>query len=477
MNYIKEKRVLWIIVLIYIVFFSAFTAFRHYNFHTQTWDMGIFAQTMWNTTHGNFMQNSIEEVSNHLGVHMSPFLILLVPDYFLFPSPYTLLITQTILIALGAIPLYFLAKRLLGDAKIWPLLIAGGYLLYPSLHWINTFDFHVISFLVPLLITAFYFIESKNWTWAAIFLMLSASTKEDAILVVLFVGLYLLLKPKEGFWWNNERKLGLATVILSILYFIIAVQFIMPALGGGLVRLDRYEQLGSTPAEMITNTIQNPQILISTIFTSAKLRYVFWLLLPVAFLPLFSGRAIILLIPGLLENLLTNFSSQFSNLYQYDSVLVAGIFIASIYGLKNILNKYPQKSNILKWLLVFTMVVAYIMRSPVNPLYFPTNIFTSTPKQDAYRAMVNLVPPEIVVSAHTNILPHLTNRKNIYMLGTEQIAADVVLVDATDIFGFASQDQFEAYINSYFNTGQYRYTTIENKYLVIFHERLNLHIP
>src|SRR3989344_4920311 len=187
-----DKKMLWLMILAYVAFFGLFTSLRHYQFQTQAWDMGIFDQLFWNTIHGQFMQSSIEDIPDHFGIHFSPTLLLLVPGYALFPSPYYLLLMQTIALALGAWPLYLLARKKLKDPL--PLIIAGAYLLYPSLHWVNTFDFHEIAFFVPLALAGLYFLEEQKWLPASVFLILAAGTKEDAILIVFFIGLYMLIK-------------------------------------------------------------------------------------------------------------------------------------------------------------------------------------------------------------------------------------------------------------------------------------------
>ena len=124
MRFSTDKKILLGLILAYFIVFSSFTALRHYTFQTQTWDMGAFVQTFWNTIHGKIMFNNLEEVSNHLGLHWTPFLFLLVPGYFLFQSPYYLLLVQTIALALGAIPLYWLAKKYLLKTG-WAALVAG----------------------------------------------------------------------------------------------------------------------------------------------------------------------------------------------------------------------------------------------------------------------------------------------------------------------------------------------------------------
>ncbi len=478
MKFWKENKVLWILIGAYILIFGFLTAMKHYNFQTQTWDLGIFDQTFWNTIHGRIMQNNIEEVRNHLGVHMSPFLFLLVPGYALFPSPYFLLLIQTIALGLGAWPLYLLAKRILNQER-WAMLLTIGYLVYPALHWVNFFDFHEISFLIPLLLAAFYFLEIGKFWWSGIFLALAASTKEDAILVVLFVGIYLLLKrnpiSKENppaTWWTTQKKFGLGIILISLIYFFLTIHYLMPALGGGLLRIDRYAHLGHTPQEIIINIVTQPSLFLKTIFQSAKIEYLIWLFLPVAFLPLFSGSALLLLIPGLLENLLTNFQSQFTGFYQYDAALIAGIFIASLYGLRKILGRWNPKY--VYWSLLTTLIIGYLVRSPINPIFFPTEILENTPQWDAYRQMLELVPPDVTVAAQTNLVPHLSHREQIYMLGAEPVLMDAVLIDTADPFGFRTDEQFNQYTENYLRSGNYNVQVIDKNYLVFLKKTLSL---
>ena len=162
---LTDKRILLLVILVYFVIFGVLTSLRHYNFETQAWDLAAFVQTMWNTTQGRVMFNNLEQVSNHLGLQMSPWLFALVPGYAVFPTPYFLLIAQTLALALGAWPLYLLAQKVIGRKPL-SLLLVFLYLLYPSLHWSNFYDFHEITFFIPLFLAAFYFAETRRWGWA-----------------------------------------------------------------------------------------------------------------------------------------------------------------------------------------------------------------------------------------------------------------------------------------------------------------------
>ena len=455
---LRLKIVLWIIILIYITALGAIASLRHYNFQTQTWDTGIFVQTMWNTAHGRIMENSIEEIKNHFAVHMSPFLFLLAPGFVLFPSAYYLLTIQTMALGLGAWPLYLLANKILNSKTA--LAVTAAYLLYPALHWVNWFDFHPIAFLAPFFIAAFYFYEEKKYWWMALFLMLAASTQEDAVLVVLFFGLYLL-------FFRKEKKLSVWIILLSAVYFLISIKIVMPYLGGGLLRLDRYN-LG---------VFTNPLLFLKTALTGQKLIYLFWLFLPVAFLPFFAWQELILLIPGLAQNLLTNYAPQFSGAYQYDSVLIGGIFIATIYGASKLsklsklselsLTRLTSLTRLISYLLLTAAIIAFLIRSPISPLNFPTELFHKNPRAEAFREITKIIPENASVAAHTNLVPHLATRERIYMLGYEPFMTDYVVADGADYFGFGTPEIFQNHIQRYADTGKYEVKIIDERYYIL----------
>ncbi len=455
-------------VILYAVVFSTVSSLRHSNFLTQTWDMAIFEQTMWNTVHGDVMKNTLEEAPNHLGVHMSPVLFLLVPFYALFQTPYFLLVVQALALGLGALPLYFLSFKKL-KKKGLSLAVVFSYLLYPSLHWINLFDFHPISFVVPLVLSSLYFFEVKRRLPAIVFLVLAAMTREDAILLSLFVGIFLLIggnfRENGKFVFTSECKIGIAVVIVSFIYFILSVKFVMPWLGGGLLRVDRYSHLGASFSEMFVNLFTNPGIFFSTIFTSVKGEYILRLFLPVLFLPFLSWRAFILLIPGLLENFLTNYEPQFSGLYQYDSLLIPGIFIGVIFGLDYLLKRFSEK--VLIFVVCVFSIIAFVVCSPLSFSRFPTHLFSSDQREETFREIVRSVPLDAAVVAQTNLVPHLAHRKYVSMLGLERFPVDMIILDGRDSFGFSDADAFQVYLDGYLKTGEFRVKVIDDRFFIL----------
>jgi len=440
---------------------------RHYQFQTQTWDMGVFIQMIWNTTQGRIFFTRIADAPNHLGVHFTPILFLVVAGYYLFQSPYFLLLIQALALALGALPLYLLSKKILENKKT-ALVVTISYLLYPSLHWVNVYDFHAIPFLIPLLLGGFYFIEIKKWGTAIIFLILATLVKEDAILVVMITGLYLLIRPKAETphsGWTRERKIGTGVAITALIYFLIVIKIIMPALGGGLLRFDRYADLGGSLPEIVKNIATNPKLLFETIIIPQKIRYLALIFIPVAFLPFLAPRALILLVPGLAENLLTSYSFQFSNFYQYDAVLIAGMFIATVMGLKTIQNRWPKKEKLAVIVLSIGTLGAFFTNSPINPVTVPKELFKQNADWQTLREIINNIPDNASLTAPTTVVPHVSHRDYIYMINKEPFKTDIVLIDAADSFGFENSEAFQKYVDDYAANEEYTVEVIDDRYI------------
>lgn len=92
-------------------------------------DLEVFDQALWNTAHGRLYRSSLVGDVNLLSEHFDPLNLLLAGFYLVYPSPLILLATQAIMLGLGAIPLYWLARdRFPGSvlAPLFPIL----YLLY-----------------------------------------------------------------------------------------------------------------------------------------------------------------------------------------------------------------------------------------------------------------------------------------------------------------------------------------------------------
>jgi hypothetical protein len=110
---------------------------RHAAFESGT-DLAIFDQALWNTSRGDLLHSSlIAQTGPSVGDrvlfadHLVPLHLVLTPLYLFFPSPVILLIAQAVMLALGAVPLYWLAReRFPGHAR------GSAYFVTASGFWI-----------------------------------------------------------------------------------------------------------------------------------------------------------------------------------------------------------------------------------------------------------------------------------------------------------------------------------------------------
>src|SRR5207302_8613990 len=101
-------------IILWVALIFAVSIYKYENFG-QGYDQVDFEQAIWNTTQGHPMEDSRFSFTDSVfGMDWMPMLMLFVPFYALIPSPHTLCFMQIVVAALGAVPLYWLARDRLG---------------------------------------------------------------------------------------------------------------------------------------------------------------------------------------------------------------------------------------------------------------------------------------------------------------------------------------------------------------------------
>ncbi len=206
-------------ILLYTIVLSSYTLFKHYSFSTYAWDLGLFNQAFWSTAFADKIffytcELHLVESGSFFGVHFSPILFSILPIYFLRPDASTLLILQSFLLGLSALPIYKLAQTRFTERQ--SVLLSSVYLLNPALHGINCYDFHVQAFLPLILAYLLYYIEIDNAKGSLIATNLALAVQEQVFYIVLaFLAFYLLRKkPELSFTDTNKRTFMIAGLIL-----------------------------------------------------------------------------------------------------------------------------------------------------------------------------------------------------------------------------------------------------------------------
>jgi len=447
-NNLLPLALLALAVLLYAAYFSHLTLLRYHAFEARALDMGNLNQTIWNTAHGDWFRltNQESDLTNRLGYHVEPILLPIALLYRIHPTPELLLVLQAVVVALGAIPLFALARRRgLGD---WlGLVLALAFLLNPTMQAANWLEFHPVTLTPTLLMTAFYFLIAGRTGWFALFALLSASCKEEIGLLVAMMGLYAWLALQR-------RRLGVMTILLAGGWSLLAVLGIQNAVAGGNIHWGRYAYLGATTTQKLITLATRPDLVLTQLGEANVGRYFFELLLPVGFTSLLAPEVLLLALPSLAINLLADFAPmhQVTTLI-YAAPVLPFVMLAAVMGVARvhdrIRNNKKGRARIAQIepldaaqnlrSVAFHWVVAIIVLGGaligqrlwgVLPGSGHHLALTETAHHRRAQAVIAQIPPDAVVSAQDRLNPHVSGRRTLYIFPRVD-DADYVLLDVT----------------------------------------------
>ena len=484
----SHKLYVWITIGLSVAFFalvSAWTVARIHCFSCPTYDFGIFSQMFHNMKETGLPLTTLERdgLLSHFAVHVSPIYYLILPFYWLVPSPDTLQVLQAAIITSAVIPLWKICKHhgLSGTNR---MLICALLLLYPAFSGGTSYDIHENCFLTPLILWLLYGIDRKNTVITIIAAFLTLTVKEDAAVYVAVIALWLTLKTLLHFKKKEMKSLitGIALLIVSVGYFFIVTGYLAKH-GDGVMNY-RYENFmyedSSSLFTVIKSIILNPMKAIYECMDSEKLSFIFITLSPLLGLPLLTRRyeRYILLIPYILVNLMSDYPYQHSIFFQYTFGSLAFLIYLTVINLADL------KTNLKR---VATLNIALILSiccfaSTILPtaIYFPAIAITRAEKYQEIREALDMIPNDATVSATTFYTTYLSNREIIY--DVEYCSTDHLLESEFIVLGSPESISYTNYAtygknNGYENliamlkrSGYSEYVTVEDT-LVIWHRR------
>ena len=434
----KSKYLLVAAIAVYIVIFSAITILKYYSFQTYAYDLGIYNQAFHMPLYnGQLFFNTADLLANPsgslFGIHFSPIFFLILPFYMIFPSPPALLFIQTFALALGALPLFLLASKRLGNEK-WGLAFAILYLINPALHSVNWYDFHPEAFLPVLFLFSLYFFDSKKPKLFLVSVLLTLACIEFAAILLVFMAFYFIIKQKP--WKRGQidmvkMKLAVLTIALSVVWLFASLQVIhtINPLVSPMSGESYWGQIGAkslldVPGQAITNPERVIQAL--SFDGNFKLFYFLALLGFVAFLPIFEPVIVICLLPWLITCFISNYPPFYQFGDQYPAYIISFLFYGAIIGLSKLSSqtKYifaKKKTRIILGTLFCFSVILVPLYTPLNSNPFQSVGWLAYGYPDVNqhdRNVLNLlsyVPANASVLTQNDIFPHLSNRPNVYV--------------------------------------------------------------
>lgn len=440
LNKFRDNREITITAIFFLLLYSSFSLVNHYHFRTYALDLGVYLNTVYDYAHLNFASNQVWQAQpvNILSDHFDLFLMLISPLNYIFHS-YTLLLVQIIFIIIGGIGIYQFCIMLLQDKKI-ALIIAICFFSFYGVFSALAFDYHSNVIAAMILPWFFIYFFQAYWIRCSIVFFLILITKENMSLWLAFIGLGLIIHFRD-----DKNKMIKASIysLIAILWFILVVKFIMPALYDKEIYAHmHYAILGSNFAEIILNLVTSPFHFFRLLFVNhtnyiyadwIKVELHLFIMLSGGFFLFFKPQFMLMLVPIYFQKLFHNDITVWGISSQYSIEFAPILFIGGACIIKDLKNETIRKSilflllflNIALTIRSFDNTYAYFDRTKQR-IYQPEHWTRDFDVQQAYKAL-NLIPKDASVSAQSSFVPHLANRKHIYQYPILNDAKYVVL--------------------------------------------------
>ena len=424
----RSQKLFWIITGAYLFIFGSMSCLRYISLHSTIADLGFYENRIWQIAHNGKFEYLING-------HFSPILFIHAVIYKVIPSTITLLILQTVTIALASIPLFSISTRYLKNNKL-SLFVVIVFFLFTAVEYNNLFDFHPDHVFIALILLCFYFLETNKKGWFLFVAILSSFVKEPYLFGVAALGLYTAVRYK---WY----KTGISISLLSMALFFIHAKIILPHYYGGTnpvieSQSGSYSYLGNSFSGIIKTIIGNPSIVIKELINLKKVLFVYVLFVPLLLIPLLSPATLVLTLPSFAIQLLSTCPLHYTFNNQYTASLIPFVFVSFVYGLKKLSAKklsiaISSVCIVSVWfnITIGASPISYLFwehTKTVNPYSFKNYMVSSHSRKISIA--ISMIPEGVSVCAQNSVYTsRLAKRDIFYLFPYEYERADYIILD------------------------------------------------
>jgi uncharacterized membrane protein len=372
------------------------------TFNSTSRDIGVYLQMLWNTAHGHPFQTTLLESNRvHLAEHVALLLPVLSPAFAVVPDARWLFGMQSTMLALAAVPVYLLARRLLGGIAL-PTLFVAAYFAMPTVTEIGFDAFYPVTWAALPIGFAAYFLLTDRPRQGAALAILALPIEEETGLAVLGLGLFLLLRA-------GQRRLGGALALLAVLWLGLIALVIMPRFHepstlpapGDIRTVDHFSQLLAHPDAIIED------FALHRVPLAAR-----WLLAPTGGLIFLAPQVAIIDVPQAATLLLADKDGRFRR--HWAAPMLPTIWMASVVGLAAL--GRPRLRVFGATLMIVGTLACYSIDNnlPGGGDYDPSDLVWSD-RAEQMQYLVDRVPAGASVGASRRVLSQLSSRAELYV--------------------------------------------------------------
>ena len=397
----------WTLVVVaaitaYTLYFSFTTVQIHRGLGTSAYDFGLYDQGIWLLSRG---RNPFVTLMgrNLFGDHTSFILLLLVPFMWIFSSTSMLFVVQSVVIACGAIPIYAYArKRVESDAL--GCVFACTYLIYPAVSWTNVENFHPDSFLGVLIAAALWAALGRRWRWYAIAAVLALLVKEDVVLVVAPIGVWVALR--------RDLRIGIATVVGAVGAALLCFLVVIRDLTGTAFRNSWRIPFGGLGG-LLKTAFTSPVTLLRYLTSDGRMTYVMQMLAPTGGMFFIAPGMALVGFVVLLSNIVSTFFYQYQIQYHYSLVVAPILIFGNVYAIGRLSKIARRRATSI--VAVCALMGAFLLAPLPLARHQIQKFSPSSPSVAAAHNLFAQIPHDAVISVFHPLSAQLARRERVYV--------------------------------------------------------------
>ncbi|MFD9481218.1 MULTISPECIES: DUF2079 domain-containing protein [Streptomyces] len=403
----------WLVAAALFLVYLVLSVGRFRRMDWASWDLGIFEQAIRAYAH---LQEPVADLkgpgANILGDHFSPIIALVAPVYRVFPGPVTLLVVQSALFALSAVPVTRAAVRFLGRAR--GLAVGIAYGLSWGIQRAVEFDFHEIAFAVPLLAFALEAVLARRWRAALLWGLPLVLVKEDLGFTLAALAVVVAWRARDGNRRIAVTALGVAAAacVFAVLVFTVLIPAFATAGYGYWDKID-----GAGPFAGI----------------GTKLTTLAWVLIPTSGLLALRSPLLLVAAPTLGWRFLSGDDHYWSTDWHYSAVLMPVVALALVDAIDTVRrSERPWLRSYALQLPTAVLAAALALSATAMPTakLAEARTYEKPERVTAIERLLDRIPDGATVEADTTPLTRLTSRCRVLWIGgSKGVVPDWITID------------------------------------------------
>lgn len=429
----REKRVLVALMVFFGVVFYVLCWQRYATFHSRNFDLAFYARLSWGEAHHDAWEPIVD--ASVYGLHFVWLFEVVTWLGELIGHVRMLILIQSMAIALTAWPLARMASRIFAPFNAGPLAAytaALAFFLHPNLAHVATNDVHPGTLaLLPLawLVDALHRKSAHGLAWASLGVLLC---REDLAITVALFGLVFAVTRRD----RRGTIAGLLTSFLALAYVVIFLGVLHPRFAPPAGSLELHfghwhqgEGGGGGVADVLSAVLTRPLGVLAWITQPERLPYLFVVSASLALVPLLAPEWLLLAMPILGTNLLSQFPTTLFLDSHYLTPALPMLIGASLIGAARLAKQASAAGPVLTTMLVASAVAHLAVGGSPLGLRYDAEAYVDSARTRGIRRAIAVIPEGASIQAPERMLAHFAERRVLRRPPPPETNTDYVVLD------------------------------------------------